>query len=145
MARVTADDVLAILDPEDFELDENGDPVFPFESTIRPANILVTEVCGFTGSGYTAAHLKEIETWLAAHFLRIPFPQLVREEVSTLREVYQQEVKTGFDQTRYGQMAKLIDFKGYLAAMENAQQKVTAILPAGKKIARATQVGHCEG
>ena len=107
------------------EVDEEfvDDPAAPSILTpfIRVASGLVDAKC--TTSGYADAWLTEIETWLAAHFYKILDPQLVRSEVSSLREVFQQEVGLSLDQTRYGQMAKVIDYKGNLAALDASIKK----------------------
>jgi hypothetical protein len=103
--------------PEDFpDMDDD------FQSFIDLANDLADELCVgdslITGEPHTEDRLDKIKTWLAAHFACILDPQLVREEVSTLRAVYQQEVKLGLSQTRYGDQAKILDTSGGLAAWD---------------------------
>jgi hypothetical protein len=92
------------------------DPEVDIDPFIDTANEIVTEVC--TDSGYTDTRLELIERWLATHLATVNDPRLVREEVSTLRLVYQQEVKLGLDQTPYGQQAKVIDTAGNLAKLD---------------------------
>lgn len=107
---------IAEKNPDDFpEMDDN------FQSFIDLANELTDELCTIAkpdGTFHDVTRLDKIKTWLAAHFACILDPQLVREEVSTLRAVYQQEVKLGLSQTRYGDQAKLIDTTGALAAWD---------------------------
>lgn len=116
---------IAEADPDEFE-----DVTDEFQSFIDLANELVDELCAgnslVTGVPHSVERLDKIATWLSAHFVKILDPQLVREEVSTLRSVYQQEVKLGLDQTRYGQQAKFIDTSGGLAAWD-AQVKSSRI------------------
>lgn len=116
---------IAEANPDDFP-----DVTDEFASFIDLANDVVDEHCSgdsvVTGEPLTVARMDRIKTWMAAHFIKILDPQLVREEVSTLRMVYQQEVKLGLDQTRYGQQAKFIDSTGGLAAWDE-QVKSNAI------------------
>ena len=108
---------IAEANPDDFE-----DVSDEFQSFIDLANDLADELCTgnsiITNAPHSTARLDKIKTWLAAHFIKILDPQLVREEVSTLRAVYQQEVKLGLSQTRYGDQAKIIDTTGGLAAWD---------------------------
>ena len=108
---------IAEANPDDF--DQVTDQ---FQSFLDLANDLADELCAgnslVTGVPHMTDRMDRIKTWLAAHFIKILDPQLVREEVSTLRSVYQQEVKLGLDQTRYGQQAKLLDTSGGLAAWD---------------------------
>ena len=83
---------------------------------------------------YKSSAYVQIETWLAAHAYHILDPQRVREEVSTVREVFQQQVDLGMDQTRYGQMAKLLDTQGWLAGLDNAQKEIKVGLGSKRKI-----------
>lgn len=113
---------IAEANPDDFpDMDDS------FQSFIDLANDLADELCAgdslITGTPHTLSRMDKIKTWLAAHFIKILDPQLVREEVSTLRMVYQQEVKLGLDQTRYGQQAKIIDTSGGLAAWDEQVKK----------------------
>jgi hypothetical protein len=110
---------IAEANPDDFEQVTDD-----FRSFIDLANELVDELCSgnslVTGLPHSTGRMDKIKTWLAAHFIKILDPQLVREEVSTLRTVYQQEVKLGLDQTRYGQQAKFADTTGGLAAWDKS-------------------------
>lgn len=118
---------IAEANPGDF--DEVTDE---FQSFIDLANELADEVCAgnsiFTGVPLSTPRLDKVKTWLAAHFIKILDPQLVREEVSTLRTVFQQEVKLGLDQTRYGQQAKIIDTTLGLAMLDEQMKS------GGKKV-----------
>lgn len=132
--RTDADLIRGIADVDDFLIEEDSD-LDPF---IEAANVLTEWIVAKQTETSTAAYpsrtIRNIETWLAAHAYCILDPQRVREEVSTVREVFQQQVNLGLDQTRYGQMAKLLDTQGWLAALDNAQKKVTVPLQAKPKV-----------
>lgn len=111
--RCTVKDVKEICDIDTESFPDTPGNLTPF---IRIASSLVDSFC--TTSGYSDAQLKDIEVWLSAHFYHILDPQLVREEVSTLRKVYQQQVDLGLNFTAYGQQVKLLDYMGNLAALD---------------------------
>jgi hypothetical protein len=118
--RCTADDVRAVSETDTDNFPDTPEELTPF---IRVASRLVDKLLmnAVDANGdpwHDDDSLKDIETWLAAHFYHILDPQLVREEVSTLRAVYQQEVKLGLSQTRYGDQAKVMDYSGILAAWD---------------------------
>jgi hypothetical protein len=48
--------------------------------------------------------------------------------------VFQQQVDLGLDQTRYGQMAKILDTQGWLAALDNSQKTVKIQLEARRRV-----------
>lgn len=113
---------IAEADPTDFpQMDDS------FQSLIDMGNSLVDEVCAgnslITGVPHTAGRMEQLRNLMAAHFCKILDPQLVREEVSTLRAVYQQEVKIGLSQTRYGDQAKVLDTTGGLAMWDKMVTK----------------------
>ena len=69
MARATEAEVKEII-----ETDRTDEQVTPF---LKAANLLVTDV--LTGLGYSDDLLKEIERWLAAHFVAIRDPRMTKE------------------------------------------------------------------
>lgn len=83
---------------------------------IDVANELVTELC--TASGYSDARLEKIERWLAAHFFCVDEPRNTRERVGGIAVSPQGKVDLLFDNSLYGQHAKLLDTAGNLAALE---------------------------
>jgi hypothetical protein len=91
---------------------ETGADVTPF---IEAANELVTEFC--SDSDYSADRLTRIETWLAAHFYAMRYPLAASEKVDVISVNYQYKIGFMFHQTRYGQMALLLDTAGNLAAL----------------------------
>ena len=104
--RVTEAEVEAIIDYDDtIELD-------PF---IEVANQLVTELC--TDSDYADSRLTEIERWLSAHFYHIRDQHVSAERAGEVGVNYQYKVDLHFNQTKYGQMALLLDTAGNLAQL----------------------------
>ena len=71
---------------------------------------------------YTSDELKNIETWLAAHFYTVLDPRAVQEQAGSVQVTYQSKVDLGLNTSHYGQMAKLLDYRGGLAGLENDQK-----------------------
>jgi hypothetical protein len=97
---------------------------------IRPANILVTRHCVRESgeAGYmTEDELKEVETWLAAHFYHQDKRR--RESIALAKGAVSEKTKSsidlGFDNDEYGQMAMRLDATGALSAL-NAQAKASS-------------------
>lgn len=101
---------------------EDGVSLSPF---ISAANILVTAKCAVHAS-YTALELMTIETWLAAHFYTVYDPRTVQEQARSVQATYQSKVDLGLDTSHYGQMAKRLDYKGGLAAMDNSLEEIVS-------------------
>ena len=107
MARVTSEEVQAIMKDYDSAID--------LDAFITAANLLITGVCN--DSGYSAAELKEIERWYSAHLYCINDPQLAEAEAGNGKSKYQYKVDLAINQTRYGQMAMTLDYKGNLSQL----------------------------
>jgi len=112
MARTTTDEVESIV-----EVDSSLD-VTPF---ITVANLLVTQK--LTGLGYSVGYLKEIERWLAAHFVAIRQKQEKSVTIGDASASYYGQSGLGLDFTSYGQQVKIMETTGTL-------------LNLGKKVAR---------
>ena len=95
---------------------------------ITAANLLVN-IVNTTGGITAAATLKEIERWLSAHFICIRDPQASSEKAGSVGQSLQNKVDLHFNQTRYGQMALLLDTSGTLAALQ-AQAEGKGVLTA---------------
>lgn len=132
--RTDVDAVRAIADVDDsfIDADEDMDPFIEASNIL--VDWLVTKQVAASAASYSSKQLRNIETWLAAHFYCIKDAQRVREEVSTVREVFQQQVDLGLDQTRYGQMAKILDTQGWLAGLDNAQKDIKITLEAKRRV-----------
>jgi len=102
MARVSSNEVEEIIDTDLSELT-------PF---ITAASQLVD---GITGLG--SATLKEIERWLAAHFVAIRDQRTVKDSIGDSSHTYGGKTGMGLDFTSYGQMAKALDTTGHLASL----------------------------
>lgn len=96
MIRVTATEVKEVI-----ETNLSDDACLPF---IMSANILVTAHC--TG---TAEEKKEIERWLAAHFLALRDKEMQSESVGGASYTRKSMVKgPGLESTEWGQHALLL-------------------------------------
>ena len=65
-------------------------------------------------SGLGTAVLKEIERWLAAHFVAIRDKRTSKDSVGDSSHTYEGRTGMALDFTRYGQQAKLLDTTGTL-------------------------------
>jgi len=83
------------------------------EPYISAANSLVDEL--LLDQGYSDAILKQIEIWLAAHFLAIRDPQIASEQTNNKNVSYLGLVGLeGLKQTRFGTQVMMFDYKGIL-------------------------------
>ena len=104
MARVTDADVKAIIET-------NIDDLTPH---INAANLMVTRIVAPLISD--EATLKEIERWLAAHFVAIHDPRLISRKVSDASDEYESARKgQGLMATKYGQQVLALDPTGKLS------------------------------
>jgi len=117
-ARVTATEVKAII-----ETDLSDVEVAPF---MTMATLIVDEQ--LADSDYSDDRLKEIERWLAAHFVAMRDPRTASESVAGMNDSFEGQTGKGYDFTRFGQQALLLDTGGHLSnkaraasiAVENA-------------------------
>jgi len=84
---------------------------------IEVANSLVTNVCS-SDTDYDDTLLELIERWLSAHFYAVRESRFKSQRAGSVSEEIQTKVDLGLDVTHYGQQAKLIDYKGHLAALD---------------------------
>lgn len=101
------------------------------DAQITAANVLVTEKLGAQTS-MTTAHLKEIERWVAAHFVACSIErQTTKEEIGqTKAEFVGSQFGAGglgWNLTTYGQQAVLLDTTGTLAGMGKRKARLTTI------------------
>jgi hypothetical protein len=98
-------------------------------SFIVGANLTVTAILG-SDTVITAAQLKEVEKWLAAHFLACSRVRQAQEQ-EVLGETsikYTGTTDKGLDATFYGQTVKILDTTGKLdASIGKKQASMTAI------------------
>jgi len=111
MARVTEAEVKQIIDTA-----LTDDQVKPF---IRVANVLITNV--LANEGYPASLLKEIELWLAAHYVAIRDPQVSKEKIGDVDAVYQGKTALGLEFTAHGQQVMTLDHHGKLAEISRSK------------------------
>lgn len=102
MARVSSSEVEEIIDTD--------------LSTLTPFITAASQlVDGITGLG--SATKKEIERWLAAHFVAIRDQRSIKDSVGDSSHTYGGKTGMGLDFTSYGQMAKALDTTGHLASL----------------------------
>ncbi len=131
MPRTDAESVARLL--EDFDGDAESADEDLFEPFILSSNELVTELC--TDSDYSDARLELIERWLAAHFWTISHQQVKFFSAQKVQESYDSKVDLYLNQTKYGQMAQMLDTKGNLAALNNVAKDII------KRVAGGTWLG----
>lgn len=97
------------------------------EFYITAANLIVTD--NLTGESFSAAKLKEIEIYIAAHAVALDDPQIAKEDIGgETRATY--DVGTpgeGLAHTRFGRMALLLDTSGKLAKLGKRPAKMEAL------------------
>jgi hypothetical protein len=103
MPRVSDPEVKAIIETDDTDLA----PYIYAASAVVDKHLL--------SQGVASETLKEIERWLAAHFLAAKEQQAAQESYGNSSATYQGQTGLGLDGTQYGQRAKLIDPTGNLA------------------------------
>jgi hypothetical protein len=110
MARVTATEVSAIIDVE---------PERDLAPFIDLATLLVDET--LAASGLSAARLKQIELYLAAHYAAVTVERgsLSVSKAGDALETYKGNFTSGLNLTRYGQTALNLDTTGTLNALSN--------------------------
>ena len=103
MVRTTEDYVRSKID---------NDPDLPIKHHIETASVLVDDIvtnASDLGITITAARLREIETYLAAHFYALLDLQPMEEETGRGKIKYEGETGKYFELTRHGQMAIAMD------------------------------------
>ena len=114
--RVTSDEVLEIIDTDLTN-------ITPF---ISAANIIVTDRLGSAGIG--SELLKEIERWLAAHFLAVREPNVKSETVGGASATYETSVLgKRLEGTSYGQQVLILDPTGSLAQLGKKKASFSAV------------------
>lgn len=110
--RVTSEEVEDIL-----QFDSTIEDLTPF---IAAAEQLVTRMCANAPApaNYSAAELKEIERWLAAHFIAIRSPRYLSESLGPQSHSIALQVGLNLGLTPYGQQAMLLDVFGGLAYID---------------------------
>ncbi len=112
MSRTDSAAVCAVLDTV-----LNDDEVEPF---INTANLMVTAYLGT--SSLAADLLKEIETYLAAHFVTHRDRVTAEEDADSVSFKFQGKTEMGLDSSLYGQTAQMLDTTGKLAQLSDADR-----------------------
>lgn len=120
MARVVAADVQEIFDV--------SSDVLAATPTLAPyitaANLMVTDLLG--SSSLSDDTLKEIERWLAAHFVAIRDPRINQERAGSVGQSFQYKLGLRLEVTTYGQQAIALDTTGTLADVNQNGAKRSA-------------------
>ena len=123
MSRVEPQEVKEIISTDRVDLE-------PF---IAAANSLVTDVLG--GEGLSTVRLKEIERWLAAHFISQTGSegtpgQTVEEQIGeTRRRFSENQITDNLSTTRYGQQALMLDTTGKLSGLGKPRARFRVVAP----------------
>jgi hypothetical protein len=109
MAYVTPDEVIGVME----ECSLTSEQVDPY---ILSAHLFVTDI--LKNSGLSASRLKDIEKYLAAHFIAsIHSRPSSREKVGEVEVEYSNtKFGEGLKSTPYGQMVSMLDTTGLIAA-----------------------------
>jgi len=119
MARTTAEEVAQIIDTD-------LDP-FVIDTYISGATEVVTNVLG-SDTTLSDGLKRNIELWLAAHFLAATREQQIQKAGAGGANVtYQGMTGKGLEATLYGQQCLRLDTTGKLAALGGKSAKITAI------------------
>ena len=117
--RVTADEVGAIIDYD-------TDIITDISAFITAANLTVTAM--LSSAGLSDDQLKEIERWLAAHFIAIQDPRAKSKEFGDSKEDYEGAVVgEGLKLTRYGQQVLVLDTSGTMASASGPTASISTI------------------
>lgn len=117
MARVTITEVKEIM-----ETSLTDPKILAF---IKSANIIVTDA--FLETTVTAAVLKEIEKWFAAHMISVLERPVSQEKVGDAEIIYAGKLGSGLNSTPYGQMVLTIDTTGTMAKLGKKKVVIYAI------------------
>lgn len=101
---ITTNQLNAILD--------NADQIDDAQMFIDTAEVLIDSTSA--ANVYDSAHLNKIRLWLAAHLASAKNPPKASKQQGKSRESYQHVLGKGLDSTRYGQVLKMLDYKGYI-------------------------------
>ena len=98
--------------------------VAPF---IKTANSLTNYVARRDAAGLLDAEaLRQIETYLAAHFYALKDPQFRSKSTGGASGQFQGQSGMGLDATDWGQQAKLLDYTGTLNSLAIGRARVGA-------------------
>lgn len=84
---------------------------------LTASSILIDDV--LSGAQYSDDLMKQIEIWLAAHFVAVRDPRISREKFGDLDVQFHGKTDLGLNSTPYGQQAMILDYKGRLAEIGN--------------------------
>lgn len=92
---------------------------------ITSANRIINKV--ITSTSMTETDKKDVEMWLAAHFVAIRDTRSASETAGPVSQSVQYQLGLGLNVTMYGQQAMLLDSSGALARLNRTSQEGGAI------------------
>lgn len=110
--RATETEVKEIIDTNLME-----EQVSPF---LKVANQMVTDLV--SDVGYASGTLREIERWLAAHFVAVRDPRVAKEKIGDAQADYHGKSDMALNFTPYGQQVMVLEYKGKIAAAMKAMR-----------------------
>ena len=117
--RVTVAEVKQIMDSVDSSLSDAN-----FTIHINAANRIITKLV--TASEMSTADLKECERWLSAHFVAMGADPIANmERAATVEQRLDHKLDLGLNNTRYGQMAMMIDTSNALSSSNKGRKKAS--------------------
>lgn len=117
--RVTVDDVKKIIKNIDESYSDDD-----LECFIMAAHVVIeNEIVADEDCDASACTLRELERWLAAHFIATADPKVWSEKYGDAANMYQGKWNVGFDATNYGQQVMRLDPCGKLGTL-NEQAKI---------------------
>jgi len=95
---------------------------------LKAANQLITDLV--SDVGYSSGTLREIERWLAAHFVAVRDPRVAKEKIGQAQADYHGKSGMALDFSPYGQQVMVLEHKGRIAAAMKAKRpaEVKAII-----------------
>jgi hypothetical protein len=118
VGRVTSEEVLEVI-KETIPNTVTDVSAFILVATNMIDKIIVEEY----PDEFTDAYLKEMERWLAAHFVAIRYQTRAEETLDKGKDVYQYKIALGLQNTMWGQQVLVMDTTGSFAKLNEQKGK----------------------
>lgn len=105
----------------------NASSGIDFDPFIETATDIVDDVAVEAGSNYDSVKLELIERWLSAHFVAIYESQPDRYEIGPAEQETMTNIGRGLDLTKWGQMAQVLDNRGYLSTLSKKRKTASVV------------------
>lgn len=117
---------IRITDAELLEIIDVDSTITNYTPFILAASLMVDN--NLVDSGLNDETLKEIERWLAAHFIAIRDPRLSAEKAGSVSVDYQHKLGLNLQSSMYGQQALALDYTGTLYRLSEGDSVPTPII-----------------